>query len=87
MQSGVKEQTTWPSIPKSCLAPIAQLDADKVRQQIDAVICKVLRSPDLGAIRALLAREPGLTAQDIAPGTAADDNDDDDDDAVDAEVN
>jgi len=60
---------------KKELGPIAQLDADKVRQEIDAAICKVLGLPDLGTIRVLLSREPGLSAQDIAPGADDDDVD------------
>lgn len=47
------------------LAPIAELDADPVRCEVDATLCKVLRLPSLAPIRELLAREPGLTARDI----------------------
>lgn len=47
------------------LAPIAQLDTDPVRQEIDAKLCKALELPDLAPVRELLAREPGLTARDI----------------------
>jgi hypothetical protein len=49
------------------LAPIAQLNIDPVRQGIDAALCEVLSLPDLSTVRDLLAREPGLTAQDIIP--------------------
>jgi hypothetical protein len=49
------------------LAPIAQLDKDPVRRQIDEALGKVLGLPDLSPVRELLAREPGLTARDIAP--------------------
>jgi hypothetical protein len=49
------------------MAPIAQLDRDQVRQEIDAILGKVLGLPDLSAVRELLAREPGLTARDIVP--------------------
>lgn len=53
------------------MAPIAQLDRDQVRQEIDATLGKVLGLPDLSAVRELLAREPGLTAQDIVPKKAS----------------
>lgn len=49
------------------LAPISQLDTDNVRQRIDDTLSEVLGLPDLGPIRELLAREPGLTAHDVAP--------------------
>jgi hypothetical protein len=65
--------TAYDAISKKKLAPIAQLNADHVRQEIDAVICKVCALPDLGAIRVLLSREPGLSAHDIPSG--ADDDD------------
>jgi hypothetical protein len=45
------------------LYPLAQLDADPVRKQIDAAICKALGVPTLAVIRELLVREPGLTGQ------------------------
>jgi hypothetical protein len=57
--------TAYDAVSEKELAPIAQLNVDKVRQEIDAVICKVLALPDLGAFRVLLSREPGLTAHDI----------------------
>lgn len=52
-------------LAKKKLAPIAQLNVDTVRHEIDAVICKVLKLPDLGPLRDLLSREPGLSARDI----------------------
>jgi hypothetical protein len=61
------------------LAPIAQLNVDKVRQEIDAAICKALGLPDLGAIRDLLAREPGLSAHDIEADNGNDESRDEDD--------
>jgi hypothetical protein len=48
------------------LRPIAQLDVDPVRRQIDDILCSVLQLPDLSAIRTLLAREPGLTAKEMS---------------------
>ncbi len=47
------------------LAPLAQLDADPVRISIDDALCTVLGLPSLAPVRALLAREPGLTGQRI----------------------
>jgi hypothetical protein len=69
--------TTYGTVAKKDLLPIAQLDADTTRQEIDEAICKALGLPDLEPIRALLAREPGLSAHDIGPadddgGEAAD---------------
>jgi hypothetical protein len=57
----------YDDLAKKGLAPIAQLDTDEVRQAIDAALGKALGIPDLGPIRTLLSREPGLSAQDIAP--------------------
>lgn len=65
----------YDDLAKQELAPIAQLDTDKVRQAIDTALGKALALPDLGSIRVLLSREPGLSAHDIASA-----NDDDDDD-------
>ena len=47
------------------LAPLAQLDADPVRISIDEALCTVLGLPSLAPVRALLAREPGLTGRKI----------------------
>jgi hypothetical protein len=55
---------TYDVVAKRELAPIAQLDTDKVRREIDEAICKVLGLPDLGTIRVLLSRKPGLSARD-----------------------
>jgi hypothetical protein len=52
------------------LGPIAQLNTDLIRRQIDDKISKVLGVPKVDPIRELLAREPGLTAHDIAPRAA-----------------
>jgi hypothetical protein len=56
---------SYDSLAKKELAPIAQLDIDPVRKDIDIAICKALKLPDLRSLRELLAREPGLSAQDI----------------------
>ena len=42
------------------LSAVAALDADAARGELDAVLCGALGLPDLGAIRELLAREPGV---------------------------
>ncbi len=47
------------------LAPLAQLDADPVRISIDEALCAVLGLPSLVPVRALLAREPGLSGRKI----------------------
>lgn len=65
--------TAYDALSTRELAPIAQLNVDKVRQQIDAVICKVLGLPDLEAFRVLLSREPGLSAHDLV-GTEVNDD-------------
>jgi N-6 DNA methylase len=49
------------------LQPLAQLKADPIRCKIDAAISHALNIPDLACIRELLEREPGLSANDIAP--------------------
>lgn len=52
------------------LAPIAQLDIDPVRVAMDHAIAAALSLPDVASLRALLAREPGLTARSIGAATA-----------------
>ena len=47
------------------LAPLAQLNTDPVRISIDEALCTVLDLPLLAPVRALLAREPGLTGRKI----------------------
>ena len=49
------------------LLPVAQLDKDPARIQIDDALSKVLGLPDLAGVRELLAREPGLSAIEINP--------------------
>lgn len=48
------------------LAPLAQLDSNPAWYRIDDVFCEALDLPDTSAIRELLAREPGLSAQEIS---------------------
>ena len=47
------------------LAPLAQLDADPTRRAIDDALALALGLPSIQPIRALLAREPGLSAREI----------------------
>jgi hypothetical protein len=49
------------------LLPLAQLDKDPVRIQIDDAISKLLGLPSFAPVRELLAREPGLSALEINP--------------------
>ena len=49
------------------LEALAKLDHDPNRRRIDDALSAVLGLPSLAPIRELLAREPGLTARDIAP--------------------
>lgn len=48
------------------LKPLAQLESDPVRCEIDRVLSQVLGLPPLDFVRELLDREPGLNAMDIA---------------------
>ncbi|MBI2717355.1 MAG: hypothetical protein HYX36_01130 [Rhizobiales bacterium] len=43
------------------LKPLAQLDSDPVRIEIDDAVSEALGIPSLASIRELLVREPGLT--------------------------
>ncbi len=56
--------TTYKIVSKETLQPLAQLDCDPVRIQIDEALCKTLELPSLNPIRELLVREPGLTGSD-----------------------
>lgn len=58
------------------LNPIAELDHDSTRHAIDAALAKALGLPDVGPLRELLAREPGLSARDIGKQDALDEGDD-----------
>ena len=57
----------YDDIASKSLAPLAQLESDSVRISIDDALCTVLELPSLAPVRALLAREPGLTGQKIGP--------------------
>lgn len=60
----------YSQIKNESLSPIAQLNADDVRIQIDNALANTLGFGDLSSIRELLAREPGLTGKEIAPRSA-----------------
>lgn len=62
--------TSYDKLSSKALLSIAQLDADPVRQEIDTVLAAQLKLPGLHAVRELLAREPGLSAEDINTGQA-----------------
>ncbi|MCM2481829.1 N-6 DNA methylase [Burkholderia glumae] len=49
------------------LDALSKLASDSVRAEIDDALSVTLGLPDLSNLRALLAREPGLTAKPIAP--------------------
>jgi hypothetical protein len=57
----------YDSLSTQGLEPLARLNSDTVRCQIDQKIAQVLQVPDFSFIRELLDREPGMNAIDIAP--------------------
>jgi hypothetical protein len=57
----------YDSLSTQGLEPLARLNSDTVRCQIDREIAQALQVPDFGFIRELLDREPGMNAIDIAP--------------------
>jgi hypothetical protein len=65
------------------LEPLAKLNSDVVRCQVDREIAQSLDVPDFGFIRELLDREPGMNAIDIAPRAEPGESphEDDEDDA------
>ena len=54
---------TYDLVSKETFRPLAQLDSDPTRIQIDEALCKALSLPSLAPIRELLVREPGLTGR------------------------
>jgi hypothetical protein len=64
---------TYDGIHAKALEPLASINIDAVRKEIDDALSKVLDLPDLISVRQLLAREPGLNAKDINPRSAPDD--------------
>ena len=52
-------------VSQEAFRPLAQLDSDPTRIQIDAALCKTLSLPSLTPIRELLVREPGLTGRKV----------------------
>jgi hypothetical protein len=63
----VKLEKFYDSLSIQNLEPLAKLNSDPVRCQIDRAISKTLGIPDPSFIRELLDREPGLSARDIMP--------------------
>ena len=59
--------TAFDTLSKRKLDAIARLAVDPTRRAIDNAFSTVLAFPSLAPIRELIAREPGLTAKDIAP--------------------
>jgi hypothetical protein len=57
-------QPTTPFQKTSCTQSLSSMPT-KWDIEMDGEICKVLGLPDLGPIRVLLSREPGLSAEDI----------------------
>lgn len=77
----------YESVADKELLPLAQLDKDETRHQIDDSLTKVLGLPSLGPIQDLLAREPGLSALDISPrDEVSDDSLGENDDAEQADL-
>ena len=54
----------YDSLKSSPLLLLPDLASDPIRANIDSVICKALRLPDLSTLRGLLAQEP-LLSQDM----------------------
>jgi hypothetical protein len=54
------------------LLALAKLDSDPVRAEIDGALSATLGFPDMGLLRQLIAREPGLTGKGLShkPGQA-----------------
>ena len=61
-QSGALS-ATYDLVSRKAFRPLAQLDSDPTRIQIDEALCKTLSLPSLTPIRELLVREPGLTGR------------------------
>jgi len=62
-----KLSDTYDVLSAQRLDPVSHLKSDATRRQIDQAISSALEIPDLMFIRELLGREPGLSANDIAP--------------------
>ena len=58
---------SYDSLSVQTLEPLAKLNSDPVRRQIDRAISNALEIPDFASIRELLDREPGMNATDIVP--------------------
>jgi hypothetical protein len=62
-----KLSKAYDSLSIQLLDPVSHLKSDATRRQIDQAISIALEIPDPVSIRELLDREPGLSANDIAP--------------------
>jgi len=72
----------YDSLSTQGLEPLARLNSDTVRCQIDREVAQALQVPDFSFIRELLDREPGMNAIDIVPRAVkpALENEEDEDD-------
>lgn len=74
--------STYDSLAKQTLQPLAQLDNDPTRIMIDAALCKALNLPALEPIRDLMVREPGLTGQEFGTSVADDTSDEEEEESA-----
>ena len=58
-------EKTYRQLADEELLALAKLEQDPVRKRIDEALSVVPGLPDLGSLRSLIAREPGLTGQPI----------------------
>ncbi|MEZ4525320.1 MAG: hypothetical protein R2941_05300 [Desulfobacterales bacterium] len=63
MRSSPACRETYDAVCEKELMPLARLDKDPVRAEIDAALSAAMGLPDLKPLRQLLAREPGLTGR------------------------
>lgn len=58
---------SYDTLCEKILEPIAKLNIDPVRIEIDEAICAILSLPSLEPVRELLSRESGLTGHEVTP--------------------
>jgi hypothetical protein len=61
-----KLATAYDAIAEKSFMPLAKLDVDPVRTEIDDALSGVLHLPDMKRLRQMLAREPGLTGKGLS---------------------
>ena len=66
-QQAVALAASYDALSVQNLEPLAKLNSDPIRCQIDTAISAALDIPDFSFIRELLDREPGMNATDIVP--------------------